>query len=151
MTVVALCELYCCQCPPAESYAFVVGIDAYTNMRGLQGSKNDVESVHDLLRSRGFTVFLLKDVSRRRMLIAFELMANMVRDGDVVVVYFSGHGFMLNGNMHLCPRDARSGTSWLPGMDCGGALCCKHCTLAGTGTCLTLSCAVYRGFLPRRR
>jgi uncharacterized caspase-like protein len=99
-------------CPPA--YAFVVGNDKYDSgaLGDLHGCTNDADNAHAALAGNGFRTLLVKDVKKTKMLDLFEGFLQLVCDGDMVVVYFSGHGFNRDGSLYLCPRDAVPG-GWL--------------------------------------
>jgi hypothetical protein len=75
------------------STALLIG--AETN--GLTGVDNDVAAISAVLKRRGFDVTICEgpQATRVGILTAYESLIRRVRHGDAVVVYFSGHGGLL--------------------------------------------------------
>ena len=95
----------------AENRAILVGVSEYQNAslaHPLQGPKNDVVLMHDVLRKRGFSeeqIQILADhvsdpvlaqaavlPTRANIMSALEDVAEKAQPGDRVVIYLSGHG-----------------------------------------------------------
>lgn len=80
--------------------AVIIGNDQYKDEKGVWRSLNtairDATSVADLLsKDYGFEdVTLLKDVSRREILLAMKELSKRVEPNDNVLVYYAGHGFL---------------------------------------------------------
>jgi uncharacterized caspase-like protein len=87
--------------------ALVIGNSAYTNVAKLPNPANDAAAVADMLKKAGFDV-----VDSRHDLNAAELkrvlrdFADTVRDADIAVFYYAGHGIEVDGANYLVPVDA---------------------------------------------
>ena len=93
----------------AKRMAFVVGNNAYPNLpnfRQLQKAVNDARSMRDTLRDDlGFEVSFAEDADFRTMNNGFKNFEAKVEPGDVVFMYFSGHGVSIGGENFLLPSD----------------------------------------------
>ncbi|WGD55698.1 caspase family protein [Bradyrhizobium sp. CB1650] len=97
-------------CTPAQAekrVALVIGNSAYKSAPRLANPANDAALVGEMFRKAGFdTVDVKVDLNAadmRRMLREF---AGKVRDADMAVIYYAGHGIELDGNNYLIPTDA---------------------------------------------
>lgn len=89
----------------AERVALVVGNSAYR----FGALKNPVNDAHDIalkLRSLGFSVTLLRNVSFRSMLTAFQEFVRDSENHEVRLVYYAGHGLQYKDGNYLIPIDA---------------------------------------------
>jgi len=100
-----------------ERFAVVIGIDDYETLGELSTCRNDARAVAEaLVAAAGYRpgrVVLLTDETsgasgrptlatvRRRI----KQIAQLAREGDTVLVYFSGHGITRNGQGFLVPVD----------------------------------------------
>ncbi len=79
--------------------ALLIGIDEYAHLKALRGCTNDARAMDELLRTGfGFThttLLLDADATRAGMVGAFEQLIEETASGDIVVVYFAGHGSQL--------------------------------------------------------
>jgi hypothetical protein len=88
-------------------HALVLGNSAYANLDALLSAEEDARQVTTSLQRLGFEVEAdhsfrsLTDLTDR-ILPAFTA---KIRDGDLVVVYFSGHGFSYQRNNWLAPLE----------------------------------------------
>ena len=107
--VLAVCSTWFFSQPALaeKRVALVMGNSAYRNVVRLANPANDSEAMSAIFRKAGFDVVELKrnlGVSEmRRTLRDF---ADSVRDADVAIVYYAGHGIEINGNNYLIPVDA---------------------------------------------
>jgi len=97
-----------CQAAQAEKrVALVIGNSAYQGVTRLTNPANDAAAIANTLKSAGFDVVdlkqNLKSVEMRRTLRDF---SDRVRDADMVVVYYAGHGIEIDGINYLVPVDA---------------------------------------------
>jgi formylglycine-generating enzyme required for sulfatase activity len=87
--------------------ALVIGNGAYSKVPPLTNPPNDASAIAGLLRAAGFDIVQAKTnldlASMRRALRDF---AEAMRDAEVVVVFFAGHGIEVNGTNYLIPTDA---------------------------------------------
>jgi hypothetical protein len=115
VVIALLFSLLCCVPASAKRRALIVGINQYENpadlraWQSLEGAVNDAIRMQDVLASRfGFErgamqVLLDKQAGRDAILRALEdLIATSAR-GDVVVVYFSGHGSRVRNSLSREP------------------------------------------------
>ncbi len=103
--------LVCAQLMPAEAkrVALVIGNNAYANLpdfRQLQKAVNDARSMRDTLRDDlGFNVNFAENADFRTMNNGFKNFEATVEPGDVVFLFFSGHGVSIGGENYLLPSD----------------------------------------------
>jgi uncharacterized caspase-like protein len=97
-------------CQPAwagNRVALVIGNSTYKNAALLLNPVNDAAIVAATLKNAVFDVVEtrldLQVADMRRTLRDF---ADQVRDADVAVVYYAGHGIELEGTNYLIPTDA---------------------------------------------
>lgn len=90
--------------------AVLIGAQTY----GLTGVHADVELMRRVLADRGFTDLDVRTEERARYAGITEGMARLrgvVRPGDGVVIYYSGHGGLSDGLQYLVPVDMGQSTS----------------------------------------
>ena len=91
----------------AKRVALVMGNSAYQNVSRLANPANDSEAMSAILRKAGFDVVELKrDLNVSEMRRALRDFADTVRDADVAIVYFAGHGIEIEGTNYVIPVDA---------------------------------------------
>jgi hypothetical protein len=92
-------------------WAFVVGIGSYARAAPLSTPANDRRLMRRTLADLGFRVWELKpeeeNLTRQGFLDAFKAFTAQVSPGDVVMVYFSGHGVERGSANYLVPSDGR--------------------------------------------
>src|SRR4051812_17473635 len=71
--------------------AFVIGIAEYRELQGIIRPVGDARAVHDRLSQLGFTSELMVNADSPTLQDAFKRFTASLQDGDVAVVYFSGH------------------------------------------------------------
>ena len=94
--------------------ALVIGNDDYTNITQLKKAVNDANALGKTLASMGFEVTTATNVSRRDMNRAIQTFVSRVRQGDVAMLFYAGHGIEIGGKNYLLPVD-------VPDADSGGA------------------------------
>jgi uncharacterized caspase-like protein len=103
-----------------QSWALLVGVNAYADMRPLKYCIYDMKSARDKLVDAGYpaeNVFLLIDSAaelkykptKNNVLRQLEMLVQIIRPKDRLVVAFSGHGVHLNKASYFCPADANLG------------------------------------------
>lgn len=102
---------------PPRSYAVVIGIGKYQNLapnQNLQFPERDAESMYSILISPEGGAFPAQNV--HRLIGAQATLLNIrqeleqwlpakAKEGDRVLVYFAGHGFVADGHAYLAPYD----------------------------------------------
>lgn len=87
--------------------ALVMGNSAYQNVNPLANPKHDAQAMAVVLKSAGFDVVELKlDLNIGEMRRALRDFSDTVRDADVAIVYFAGHGIEIDGTNYVIPVDA---------------------------------------------
>src|SRR6516165_2938274 len=72
--------------------ALVIGNSAYQNEPQLPNPARDAGAVGQSLERRGFDAIVATDLDKRGMDEAFRRFAHAVRDADVALFYYAGHG-----------------------------------------------------------
>jgi uncharacterized caspase-like protein len=87
--------------------ALVMGNSNYQNVARLANPTNDSEAMAAILKEAGFDVVELKrDLNVSGMRRALRDFSDNIRDADVAILYYAGHGIEINGNNYLIPVDA---------------------------------------------
>jgi uncharacterized caspase-like protein len=87
--------------------ALVMGNSAYEKVNPLANPVNDSGAISATFKNAGFDVVELKrDLNVSEMRRALRDFANTVRDADVAIVYYAGHGIEIDGTNYLIPIDA---------------------------------------------
>jgi len=100
--------LICAAVGPAwaeRRLALVIGNDHYQSVPQLQKAVNDARAIGQTLKGLGFTVTVGEDLTQRRMSEQLVTFATSVKQGDIVLFFFSGHGFEMSGENFLLPVD----------------------------------------------
>lgn len=88
--------------------ALVVGIDSYVNLpdhQQLKKAVNDSKSISAALAGQGFKVFSAQNTSRIDFVRTWQRFLNQIERGDVVALFFAGHGVEIKGQNFLLPSD----------------------------------------------
>jgi len=84
-----------------------MGNSAYKNVARLANPANDAALVGGMFKKAGFdTVDVKLDLNVAEMRKTLREFGAKVRDADVAVVYYAGHGIELDGTNYLIPTDA---------------------------------------------
>src|SRR5882724_12795593 len=87
--------------------ALVIGNGAYSKVGKLSNPTRDAAAVEALWKAAGFdAVEVRKDLGAAAMRRALRDFSDLVRDADVAVVFYAGHGIEVNGTNYLVPVDA---------------------------------------------
>jgi Caspase domain len=92
----------------AKRVALVIGINLYDNLtpnQQLVKAGNDARAVAATFKDVGFQVILAENTGRIAFLRAWQKFLDTVQPGDVTALYYSGHGFEINGSNYLLVRD----------------------------------------------
>ena len=89
-----------------DRLALVIGNGAYQNAP-LKNPTNDAEDMAATLKKLGFKVILNKNADQRIMEDSIRYFGRQLRNGDVGLFYFAGHGVQVEGRNYLIPIDAR--------------------------------------------
>jgi len=87
--------------------ALVIGNSAYQNVNRLTNPANDSAAIATTFKNAGFDVVELKrDLAVAEMRRALRDFSDTVRDADVAIVYYAGHGIEIDGTNYIIPTDA---------------------------------------------
>lgn len=97
------------------NYAVVVGINSYSDWRGLRTSVNDANEISEILKACGYQVIELTDKTDMKptkeniLSMSLEDLRTKQHGGNIIF-YFSGHGIRDDdGTFYLVPQDAKNG------------------------------------------
>lgn len=82
--------------------ALLIGNSAYKN-GPLKNPVNDVAAMNTSLKRSGFDVMLVKNADRGKMGKAIDEFGRKLKNYDVGLFYFSGHGLQVDGRNYLVP------------------------------------------------
>ena len=78
--------------------ALVIGNSAYQKVESLSNPARDADAASEMLKSAGFNVVEFKhDLGVNEMRRALRDFSDDVRDADVAIVYYAGHGMEIDG------------------------------------------------------
>jgi hypothetical protein len=87
--------------------ALVIGNSAYQKVARLPNPANDAAAVAAMLKAAGFDSVESKlNVPANELRKTLREFAARIRDADIAVVYYAGHGIELDGTNYLIPVDA---------------------------------------------
>src|SRR6202790_4746900 len=107
--VLAVCAVWFFSQPAfaEKRVALVMGNSAYQSVSRLTNPVNDSEAMSATFKGAGFDVLDLKrDLTANEMRRALRDFSDTVRDADVVIVYFAGHGIEIDGVNYVIPVNA---------------------------------------------
>ncbi len=102
-----------------RTIALLIGVEAYrVPLPNLRTPMADVNAIGVLLGDRlGYEIRILMNATKDQMLEAFQALVDDVGEQDSLVVYYAGHGYILeaDGLGYWLPADARTDTAqqWL--------------------------------------
>src|SRR3984957_445138 len=109
VTLLAICSIWLFSEPALaeKRVALVIGNSAYRNVSRLANPANDSAAIAAMFKSAGFDVVELKrDLTVAEMRRALRDFSDTVRDADVAIVYYAGHGIEIDGTNYIIPIDA---------------------------------------------
>jgi hypothetical protein len=86
--------------------ALVIGNSHYDYVESLANPVNDIAAMETSLRELGFEVFVGKDLTLQQFKDLASKFKTEAQSASAVLVYYSGHGFQLEGQNFLVPSDA---------------------------------------------
>jgi hypothetical protein len=103
--------------PVSKRYALLIGIDHYIeNQLELRYCVNDADAMHHCLTTLGYSAAILHDKceSEEHRPTLFNIRAALAKlkgrfkPDELLLVYFAGHGMLVDGKPYLMARDSRS-------------------------------------------
>lgn len=85
--------------------ALIIGNDDYPDSRygTLRTCVNDADRMEFVLKSLGFTTYVVKDCNQKEMSRAFSDFSKSSKNADVAVFFYSGHAKNIGGESYLIP------------------------------------------------
>lgn len=102
LALVSMVLLSAGNCLAQKRLALLIGNSAYKN-GPLKNPANDVKAMNQALRSAGFDVMLITNADRATMGRAIDQFGQKLKQYDVGLFYFSGHGLQVKGINYLVP------------------------------------------------
>lgn len=90
----------------AGRVALVIGVSRYEKITTLANPAKDAALLKQTLEKLGFKVRALSDPSRSDLVEALGAFEEEAKGADAALVYYAGHGAMIDGVNYLLPRDA---------------------------------------------
>jgi len=87
--------------------ALLIGNSDYTHGGNLKNSVTDVRAMKKALESLGFTVLKYENATQKTMKRAMDKFGEKLKDQDVGLFFYSGHGVQVNGHNYLIPTNAK--------------------------------------------
>src|SRR5579871_4618633 len=84
--------------------ALIIGNQSYTK-QPLTNSVNDANDLDKALRTIGFDIELGIDCTLDEMTGLIDTFTDQIKDQDLVLFYFAGHGVQFQGENYLLPVD----------------------------------------------
>jgi hypothetical protein len=109
VTLLAICSVWLFSEPALaeKRVALVIGNSSYRNVSRLANPANDSAAIAATFKSAGFDVVELKrDLTVAEMRRALRDFSDTVRDADIAIVYYAGHGIEIDGTNYIIPIDA---------------------------------------------
>lgn len=105
--VVAIVFLFCISAYPQEKrLALVIGNSNYAK-NSLANPENDAKSIEKALKGIRFEVQTFENLGQKEMARAIDDFGNKLRNYDVGLFFYAGHGVQSKGFNYLVPVDAR--------------------------------------------
>ena len=87
--------------------ALVIGNATYQHGGGLKNPVNDANLMAKTLQDMGFDVKTITNGTLRQMQLATADFTNKIKDYNVALFYYAGHGIQFDGKNYLIPIDAK--------------------------------------------
>jgi len=85
----------------SETYALLIGINDYPNVRPLKGAIHDVQDIRKVLivdlkvPEANIQMLVNQEATRKAVIEAFTGLTARTKPGDAVLIYYSGHGWLI--------------------------------------------------------
>lgn len=94
-----------CNTSASNKYALVIGNDSYEAVPALNKAVNDAKAIANTLEDAEFKVTLLQDATYRDIVKSVDSFARKLKQDDVAVFFFAGHGVQLGSGNFILPVD----------------------------------------------
>lgn len=90
----------------AQRVALIVGVSKYDKVPSLANPAKDARLVQTTLQKLGFQVKVLTDPNRAELIEGLGDFEEAAKGSEAAVIYYAGHGAMIDGVNYLLPKDA---------------------------------------------
>jgi Caspase domain len=90
--------------------ALVIGNGGYVDVNPLKNPTNDADDIGEILAKRDFTIIKKTDCTHKEMDLALKEFRAALKDSDVGLFFFAGHGMQIDGENYLAAIDADADT-----------------------------------------
>jgi TPR repeat protein len=90
----------------AQRVALVIGVSKYDRVPSLANPARDARLVQQTLEKLGFKVKVLNDPGRLQLIEGLGDFEAAAQGAEAAVIYYAGHGAMIDGVNYLLPKDA---------------------------------------------
>jgi len=101
-----------------KKLALIIGNSIYSKGTPLANPVNDVKSMTVVLEKLGFTTLQYENLTLNELKTAIDQFGKQLRDYDVGLFYYAGHGIQYQGRNYLIPVDADLHMAQLVEFDC---------------------------------
>jgi len=92
----------------AQRVALIIGVSKYEKVPALTNPAKDARLVQATLQKLGFQVTVLTDPTRMQLIEGLGTFEQAAQGSEAAVIYYAGHGAMIDGVNYLLPKDAVS-------------------------------------------
>ena len=92
----------------AARHALLIGNDSYQEVPTLRNARADAEAMGTALQKAGYTVTVMKDRNLKQMKDDVREFKSLIKGGDEVFFFYSGHGVQIEAMNYLLPVDVRA-------------------------------------------
>lgn len=86
--------------------ALLIGNDDYKRTENrLSNSVSNVERLGDALKTISFDVIIARNLNKQEMTTNISAFSRKIIDGDLIFIYYSGHGYSVKEKNYLIPID----------------------------------------------
>ena len=87
--------------------ALLIGNSNYSlpSLDSLHFLENDIPLIERSLKTLGFSTRSFQNTGKKELESSLNTYLNNLRDGDLLLIYYTGHGFSLNNSVYLVPTD----------------------------------------------
>jgi Tfp pilus assembly protein PilF len=112
LLILSFCSLFA-NVTMAASYRklLAIGNDNYQHGPTLKNARNDAKSISDAFTRLDYSVTSATDVTLSQMHQAITIFSQSLVPGDTALLYYSGHGFQVDGDNYLVPIDFSAATA----------------------------------------
>ncbi len=92
----------------AARHALLIGNDSYQEVPALRNARADADAMAVALQKAGYAVMVVKDRNLKQMKDDVRDFKALIKGGDEVVLFYSGHGVQIEAMNYLLPVDVRA-------------------------------------------